>query len=257
MTRRWRAPGLVTLLLLGTGVLAAQFPEFGRGREPELLPNTPYDGAFVFVRIQYDAMGRGGGRRRGFDPMWNHDYPRAEIHFGKILEELSLVRTYLGGSNVFRLDDPELTRYPVAYLTEPGAWSLTQAEALGLRNYLLKGGFIIFDDFAGNDWYNLVDVLRIVLPDARPVRLDASHPIFDSFFRIASLEMYHPYRGVPSEFWGIYENNDPDRRLLAIINYNNDMTEYWEWSDQDFAPIELTNEAYKLGVNYVVYAMTH
>ena len=60
-----------------------------------------------------------------------------------------------------------------------------------------------------------------------------------------------------AEFWGIFEDNDPAKRLMVIANYNSDMTEFWEWSDTDFAPIELTNEAYKLGVNYVIYAMTH
>jgi hypothetical protein len=257
MRHRGSFAGLAVLALLAAGVVLAQRRDEGGGQE--LLPNAAYDGAFTFVRIRFTPGGGGGfGRGRGGrDGMWNHDYPRAELHFGKILDEVSLTRTYLGGGNVLTLDDPELFKFPVAYLTEPGFWTVTDAEAAGLRNWLLKGGFLIVDDFAGNHWFNFEEKIRIVLPEARLVRLDVSHPIFDSFFRIESLELAHPYYGVMSEFWGIYEDNDPAQRLMVIVNYNNDIAEYWEWSDEDFAPIELTNEAYKLGVNYVIYAMTH
>ena len=74
---------------------------------------------------------------------------------------------------------------------------------------------------------------------------------------IESLDFDHPYYGVKAQFLGIFEDNDPSKRLLAIVNYNNDVSEYWEWSDQSFLPIPLSNEAYRLGVNYVVYGMTH
>lgn len=240
------------LALLAGGVLAAQ-----RGRNLDAQPNAPYDGRFTFVRISYSASGGLGFGRRGGGLMWNHDYPRAEAHFGRILSEVSFTNTYLGGGNVLSLDDPELFKYPIAYIVEPGSWVMTQREAAGLRDWLAKGGFLIVDDFAGGQWYNFEEQMRLVVPDARPIRLDLSHPIFDSFFRIGSLEMTHPYYGLPSEFYGIFENNDPAGRLMVMINYNNDMAEYWEWSDTDFAPIELTNEAYKLGVNYIIYALTH
>lgn len=243
--------GLGAVLLFGAGAALAQIR--GERGGPELLPNTPYDGRFTFVRIRYTGP-RGGLGRNAF---WSHDYPRAEANFSRILAELSLTRAYLGGSNVLSLDDPELFKYPLAYIVEPGYWGPTDAEVLALRTWLLKGGFLIVDDFAGNDWYNFEEQMRRVLPQGRLTRLDASHPVFDSFFRIESLELYHPYwAGFQSEFWGIFEDNDPAKRLMVMVNYNNDIAEYWEWSDRDFAPIELTNEAYKLGINYVIYAMT-
>jgi hypothetical protein len=126
-----------------------------------------------------------------------------------------------------------------------------------LREYLAKGGFLIIDDFAGPHWDNFEEQIRLLLPEARLERLDTSDPIFDSFYRIESLEFAHPNYGMLSEFWGIYEDNDKSKRLLMIINYNNDIGDYWEWSDAGFLPIDLTNEAYKLGVNYVMYAFTH
>ncbi|HKP29366.1 MAG TPA: DUF4159 domain-containing protein [Gemmatimonadales bacterium] len=247
------------VVVLALAVIATSLVAQRRSRNADALPNTPYDGKFTFVRIKYNPGGMGGDGGFGYgDPRWNHDYPRAEAHFGKILSELSLVPTFQGGGNVLTFDDPELFNYPIAYLTEPGFWSVNQKETEGMRAWLAKGGFLIVDDFVGNQWYNFEEKLKIVLPDARLVHLDASHPIFDSFFRIASLDFYHPYfQGAHSEFFGVFEDNDPAKRLMIIVNYNNDVAEYWEWSDTDFAPIELTNEAYKLGINYVLYAMTH
>lgn len=222
--------------------------------------NVPYDGRFAFVRLRFEPLpgfGGGGGFFRGRDLKWDHDYPRAERHLATILSELTVLEPYMGGSNILAVDDPELTKYPIAYMAEPGFWTLTEREATALRNYLLKGGFLIFDDFAGNQWFNFEQQLRRVLPDARLVPLEVSHPIFHSFFDIQSIDHVHPYYGMPSQYLGVFEDNDPEKRLLAIVNYNNDIGEYWEWSDTGFLPIDLSNEAYKLGVNYVVYAMTH
>jgi hypothetical protein len=155
---------LTTLLLLA--LIATTLVAQRRSRNSDALPNTPYDGKFTFVRIKYNPGGMGGDGGFGYgDPRWNHDYPRAEAHFGKILSELSLVPTFLGGGNVLTFDDPELFNYPIAYLTEPGFWSVNQKETEGMRDWLAKGGFLIVDDFVGNQWYNFEEKLRIVLPD--------------------------------------------------------------------------------------------
>ena len=243
--------------LLGAFTLDAQEMRGGR-RDRDEIPftgNIPYDGRFTFARIKFEPLGGEGGWRR--DLKWDHDFPRAERHLMKILSELSSIRPFMDGGNVFAADDPELHRFPIAYVSEPGFWTLTDAEASGLRTYLQKGGFLIFDDFFGEHWFNFESQMLKVLPQARIVRLDVSHPIFDSFFHITSLDYRHPYFGHPSEFYGIFEDNDPSKRLMVIVNYNNDIGDYWEWSDAGFLPIELSNEAYKLGVNYLIYAMTH
>jgi hypothetical protein len=142
-------------------------------------------------------------------------------------------------------------------VSEPGFWNPTDKEAQGMRDYLAKGGFLIFDDFLGAHWYQFEQSLRRVLPQARLVRLDVNHPIFDAFFHIKTLEMMDPYNRAWAQFWGVYEDNDPSKRLILVANYNNDIGDYWEWSDEGFIPIKMSNEAYKLGINYVVYAMTH
>ncbi len=224
--------------------------------------NVPYDGSFTFVRLRYTPLwtgyGRGGGYFGGVNYQWDHDYPRADRNFMQILDELTGVEANTEGHNILSVGDPEIFKYPLAFIIEPGWMTLTGDEAKNLRAYLLKGGFLIFDDFAGERQLgNFLDQLRLILPAAKPVRLGSEHPIFHAFFDIDSLDFYHPYQGVPSEFLGVYEDNDPDRRLLLIANYNNDVMESWEFSDTGFIPIEISNAAYQLGVNYVTYAMTH
>jgi hypothetical protein len=252
------ARAAIIVVLLGAATLAAQEIRGGGRRDRETTPfagNTPYNGRFTFARIKFEPLGGEGGWRR--DLKWDHDFPRAERNLMKIVKELSSIEPFMNGGNVFSADDPELNRYPIAYMSEPGFWTLSEAEATGLRTYLQKGGFLIFDDFFGDQWFNFESQMLKVLPQARIVRLDTSHPIFDSFFHITTLDYRHPYFDAPSEFYGIFEDNDPSKRLMVIVNYNNDIGDYWEWSDAGFVPIELSNEAYKLGVNYLMYALTH
>ena len=235
---------LFALPLLAATTMAAQ-----RWRRMEIEPNVPYDGRFTFARIQYTVHGRSG---------WEFDYPAMERNLMTLLKEITLVDAHAEGSNVHTLDDPALLAYPVAYVSEPGYWIPSDAEVEGLRTYLAKGGFIIFDDFMRREWWNFEQQMRRVLPNARIERLDASHPVFDSFFHIASLDMTYPHDpSLRAEFFGIHEDNDPSKRLIAVINYNNDIGDYMEWSGTDWLPVNLTNDAYKLAVNYVVYGMTH
>ena len=221
--------------------------------------NPRYDGRFTFVRVRYDmglGSGSGGFRRGGRDVPWAHDYPRGERHFTKLLSELSSVNTRTEESVVLALNDPELFKYPVAYMAEPGFWSPNEGEVAGMRAYLQKGGFFIFDDFRGPHWYNFEAQFRRVMPEARLVRLSVDHPIFDSFYKIATLESPDPIYGAQPEYYGVFEDNDPTKRLMVIVNYNQDLSEYWEWSDVGYFQIDLSNEAYKLGVNYIVYALS-
>ena len=255
------------------GVATSSPQQMRGGRQFEQLDvqgNTPYDGRFVFVRLRYN-FGFGGFGRRGGGPPWSHDYPRGEVHFTKILNEISFVRARLDGSNILGLDDPELFKYPIAYMAEPGFWGPTDKEAENLRAYLKKGGFLIFDDFreteggigGGNHWDNLQDQMRRVLPEARWIEIDdGSHPVWHSFFEIPNpkaLEAHPTYsgQGLHPTYWGLFEDNDPKKRLMVIANVNGDISEYWEFSDTGFAPVDLNNEAYKYGINYVVYGITH
>lgn len=217
--------------------------------------NIGYDGKLAFVRLRY-ASGFGGFSRRGGRELpWAHDYPTADIHLMKIINDLTSTAPHVDGSNIFSLDDPELMNHPISYMSEPGAWSLSESEALGLRTYLQKGGFIIFDDFRNNDWYNLEEQMKRVMPEGQFVQIDVTHPIFHSFFDIKDLTFLTSYNGLPS-YWAMFEDNDPSKRIIALANRDNDLGEYWEYSDTGSDPIDFSNEAYKFGVNYWIYGLT-
>lgn len=250
-----RARTLLALLLSPVVLLAQGRGDGCNGCEAlDAPPNPKYDGRFTYARIKFTIMGNEFGRR---DIKWGHDYPKADHHFPKIIQELTTVRTRTEESVILALDDPELFKFPFAYMCEPGFWLPSDKEVVGLRNYLLKGGFLIIDDFVGPHWNNFETQMRKVLPEARLIPLTADLPIFDSFYRIASLDYDHPYYGVKAQFYGLFEDNDPHKRMMAIVNYDYDVSEYWEFSDEGLFPIDLSNEAYKLGVNYLIYAFSH
>jgi hypothetical protein len=216
------------------------------------LPRTPrYDGQFTLARLYYSGY-------QG----WAFDWPEMEGHLGRILNDLTTLRTDHDRDNVFRMDDPELLKFPVAYLSEPGFWYPTDQEAEGLRTYIRKGGFLIVDDFHfPEEWAVFEVAMRKVLPGARIDRLDVTHPIFNSFFPIKSLKVPYPGRlgelGLMGEFFGIVDPEDPRGRLMVVINYNIDIGDYMEHSNRGWYAVAPTNEAYKFGINYLIYALTH
>jgi hypothetical protein len=211
-----------------------------------------YDGAFTFTRIRYgSSFGRGGGS-------WAHDYPRADQHLPRILAELTTMRPRVDDSVVLDLEDDALFHHPVIYISEPGFWTVTDDGADRMRSYLLKGGFVIFDDFEGEaQWDNMARQMAQVLPDHRWIEIDVSHPIFHSFFEMKRIDFPHPLVNVIPTYFALFERNDPGERIIALANYNNDLAEYWEWSATGLFPVDSTSEAYKLGVNYIIYAVTH
>ncbi len=213
--------------------------------------NVPYDGRFTFARLMYRGFGRGGSS-------WSHDYPRGERHFMRIINAVTLLAPHMDESNIFGLDDPELFKYPIAYMAEPGYWTMTEAELAGLKAYIAKGGFLIFDDFRGQDWWNLEAQINRVFPTAIWFDLSFDHPLFHSFYDIESNEIIPQYydSGQPI-FRGLFEDNDPKKRLIAIANYNTDISEFWEFADTGVRAMDETNEAFKLGVNYLIYGLTH
>jgi Domain of unknown function (DUF4159) len=250
---RYLAALLACAVAVGVAVSAGAQQRFGRRGGPFISDPSPvnYDGKFVIVRLWYSSY-----------PGWSFDYPDMEQNLTLILNDLSYIRATPDGSNIFRMDDPELLKFPAAYLSEPGYWYPSDSEAEGLRTYLAKGGFLIVDDFHfENEWQVFEAAMRRVLPDARIDRLDRSHPVFNSFFSIKSLDVPYPGRmgeqGLMGEFYGIHEGNDPKKRLKVVINYNMDVGDYMEHSGRGWYAAAPTNEAFKFGVNYFMYGLTH
>lgn len=226
------------------------------GSEAPFDRRVAYDGRVTFVRLAWKGGSVFGG---GWSSAWNHDYPRAEQHLAQIVRELTLLDIHADGSRILRLDDPELFKFPIAFMWEPGFWMLTDSEAEAFGDYLRKGGFAVFEDFDGpSQWATFTAAMRRVLPDGHLVKLDDSHRIFKAFFTIHDIDaIVHPMSGQRPSYYGIYERNDPSKRLMVMANFDNDVPEYWEWSGQGLFPFDQSNEAYKLGVNYLIYGLTH
>lgn len=242
---------LVTVLAGAVGATALAQRGGYRAVAPAYNTNVKYDGRFVFVRMSYPWYGRR-------QPYWSHDYPYGEEHFMKILTAVSNVQGHVMESSIMAFSDPEIFKFPVIYLCEPGYWALTDDEVKALRAYLLKGGFMIVDDFRYQAWGNFSLVMSRVFPEGRFVDLDASHPVFHSFFDInapnAIPQYYDPGQPI---FRGLFVDNDPKKRMMVMVNYNTDISEFWEWSDTGFKPMDETNDAYKIGVNEFIYGITH
>ena len=242
--------------------MAAREGRFTSGR------NVAYDGRFTFVRLKYTTAP--GGYWYGGWPAWGHGYPISEQNLMNIMNEVSYLNPHVDDVNVLTLDDPDLFKYPAAYVIEVDWWAMTDSEAAALRTYLQKGGFLIVDDFKprrfrggfgsdfGSGWPVFEAQMKRVLPEGRFVDLDASHPIFHSFFEINRLDIIpQAYIAGTPVFRGLFEDNDPRKRLQILVNYNTDVSQFWEWSGTGLRPIDDTNEAYKLGVNYIIYGLTH
>lgn len=252
-------PVPLTLLLLVAATVSALAQRGGfQGGYRSYSGNQRYDGKFVFVRVSY-AEGFSRGR-----PHWSHDYPDGEEHFMKILDALTTVPGHVDEHNIMGLDDPEIFKFPVLYMAEPGYWQMTDAEGAALRAHLLKGGFIIFDDFGQgprrnpNDWGNLEMQMGRVFPELHWIDVPPQHPIFHTFYEIADpTHIPQYYDAGPAIYRAIFEDNDPNKRIMAFANFNTDISEFWEWSGTGYRPVDETNEAYKVGVNEFIYAIVH
>ena len=192
---------------------------------------------------------------------WLHEFPRAEQNLMAVLDDVTLIDAKTDGSLILTLDNRNLFKHPIAMMWEPGFWVMTDGEAARLREYMLKGGFVIFNDFERTQWDNFAAQMGRVIPGARWVPMEATHPIFNSFFRIQQIDVPHPFNhhlyGYKPEYFGLFEDNDPSKRLMAIVNYNTNLAEYWQMAGTGFFPIESENIGFRLGVNYMLYGMTH
>jgi hypothetical protein len=181
-----------------------------------------------------------------------------------IMDALTTLTPHVEDISTLPLESPEIFKYPVLYIIEVGWWQMTDAEAVNLRAYLDKGGFVIVDDFklpggiGGGGWDHFAANMRQVLPDGQFVDLDVSHPIFHQFFDIPSFDIIpQAYNAGRPMFLGLHRDNDPEAPLQMVVHYNTDISQYWEWSERGLRSIEETNEAYKLGVNAILYGLTH
>jgi hypothetical protein len=227
------------------------------------IRNMPYVGRFQFLRLRFDeAYTSRGNYEWGLDMGWNHDYPRAEYNLSLMLDKLTVMPVTIDprGGNIYSFTDPEIFNHPFVYISEPGFWLPSDEELTNLGDYLAKGGFIMVDDMEGDDTQAFYDFIRRAIPGADFTILDTTHPIFNCFFQITPEDIlnqsYLSRYGNPV-IYGVFEDNDPSQRLLAVVNHNQDIGESWEFSNTGYVPVEQANNSYKIGMNYVICSTMH
>jgi hypothetical protein len=223
---------------------------------------------FTFARLVYPE----GGGRYGRGGSWRVDYPEAEHFFHKGVSRLT--RTDMGEETgrygdqgiLIELDDESLFNYPWLYAVEVGHWQLNDYEAGRLREYLLRGGFLMVDDFHGSqEWLNFTYSMNRVFPDRPILDIEDEHEILhvvyqvDERIQIPGIVTVGSGRtweqdGVVPHWRGIYDDDD---RLMVMINHNMDLGDAWEHADDIRYPQEMTTLALHFAVNYVIYSMTH
>lgn len=244
-------------------------------------PGVEYDGMtppadwaekteFAFARMMFPP-GANDGYRGRFDgdyhhglSLWTQDYPRADRHFSQALRRLSRVQVRSVEQVVDVEDADEPFNWPWLYAVQVGEWGITNHQAQILRDYLLRGGFFMADDFHGTlEWSVFEESMQRVFPDRPIVDLADNDPLFHTVFDIddkfqmpgaAHLGLGYKNNGIGAHWRGIVDNKG---RVMVAISYNSDIGDAWEWADEPQYPEKFSGLAIRMGVNYVVYAMTH
>ena len=215
----------------------------------------PGPNEFYFTRGVYSSWRWGA---------WSIDFPKADRQFMAAVD--TLVDLDLSDNeNPIRLDDPELRRFPFLYMLEIGEIALRTEEVAGLRDYLLAGGFLVVDDFWG-EWAlaDLQRTMRQVLPEHPIVEIPRDHPIFNTVYKVEEIIQVPAiggYFGRTTECWGceafVRGIFDDKGRLMVVVNGNTDLGDAWEWFERPEYPLEFSSFAVQMGVNFIVYAMSH
>jgi hypothetical protein len=272
----WRAAAGALLVLTSLAAFQRPFREYpGREYSDFPLPRDFQEPAeWVFARLMYPpAMygGRGFGRRFGGGnwtqgySSWTTDYPRSDRHFAEAMRRLTRVHTRSVEQPV-NLDEGDAYDWPFLYAVEVGHWQLTDAQAKGLREFLLRGGFFMCDDFHGTqEWEIFVESMRRVFPDRPIVDLENKDAIFhaiydlDDRYQVPGAQYIrsgrtYEYDGYDAKWRGIYDDHG---RLMVAICHNMDLGDSWEHADNPQYLEKFSALGIRIGINYVVYSMTH
>jgi hypothetical protein len=248
---RW----IVTAAALSVAALA-----FAAGRGDRDRASQTASAEFQFARMVYADFAGAGRFNRGW---WQQDWPDAEEHFTRNLRRMT--RADVGESVVLQLTDERLFEYPWLYATQTGYWDLSDAEIQALREYLLRGGFLMCDDFWDQDeMFVFRETMSRLFPDRQMVELHGEdavlHVVYDIDESVQVPGLRHLRGGgqvqqLPEPGWyGIYDDSG---RLMVGINYNQDVGDSWEHANWVEYPQPMTAQGYRFGINYVIYAMTH
>lgn len=237
-----------------------------RGGVPEWTNDEQFKSdVFTFVRVRYNSH---GGWGRGGGGGWATDYPDSDLNFSYRLHQLTSLQVDPNGK-ILELTDDALFDHPFLYMIEPGRMWLDESEVVALRRYLLNGGFLMVDDFWGEDeWQNFYENIKRVFPDREPVELPLEHEIFHCVYDLKEkpqVPSIHAWEaGYTTERWDAREAHyrgifDDEGRMMAIICHNTDLGDGWEREGMDPTYFKEFSEkwSYPMGINIVTYAMTH
>src|SRR6185503_1481212 len=264
---------LIVALIIPT-LAQRPFDEFGnfRQRRRPTSSNEPAGksyGEYTVVRTIYDSPQRGYGRRGyGYGGgTWTTDYPEADNNFIVGLREWAGTNLKIAPRpEALEILDDRIFDYPIIYVVEPGFMELTQEQADRLREYIARGGFIFLDDFWGEfEWQNVQEQFQKIVPEYEIKDLPLTHPIFHSYLDVEEVvqvpNVYNAQRGITSEKGGIVPHymgvENKNGRLVAFIARNCDLGDAWEWINDPVYPVKYGLPAYKVGINVVIYAMSH
>ena len=231
------------------------------GSGDDAPPNRKIDrSGFVYARLRYHMQP--WWRQETPEAPWHHDYPDGDTMFPASLVRLTRTHTDPEAYQIVDVDSKELFEFPFIYMSEPGFLNLLPGDIKNLREFLDRGGFLLMDDFRGNEtdnsqWENMKQQMTKLFPDREIKPIPPTHPIFHVFFDIDSTAMLPPYRMYNSgdlQFLGI---SDAKGNIQVMIDFNNDISEYWQALDVGQCSIHEAGTAVELGVNYAIYAMTH
>jgi len=263
---------LIALVAIALGVTALVAGQGSKESDFNRPPADPGAGRlagmrWTFVRVKYSANTPASHYRIEYwgEP-WAIDGPAAEQNLSRRIRTATSIE--VADPIVLSLEDPRLWQYPWIYFVEPGNLRLKDTEVPILREFLLRGGTATFDDFHGPyEWESLSRELKRVFPDREIVDLQPPHPVFSCFYlldhypQVPGLGSFLNGRtwekgGFVSHLRAILDDRD---RPMVFINWNTDMGDGWEWSNAEDYPgyIKYTAEAYRMGINEVVYALTH
>jgi hypothetical protein len=236
----------------------------------EVPSDWAQNGEWTFARLMFPPgpldgyRGRFDGDFRQGLSLWTQDYPRADRHFSLAVRRLTRIHVRSVEQPVDLEDGDEVFHWPWLYAVQVGEWGLTAAEAKVLREYLLRGGFFMADDFHDTEeWQEFERRIKQVFPDRPIVEIPDADSIFHTVYDLdqryqvpgrAHLRQGYKYNGIGAHWRGIY---DDQGRIMIAISYNSDVGDAWEYADDPAYPEKIADFAIRLGVNYVVYAMTH
>lgn len=245
-----RRKPLIGALLLAATLIAtgASAQRFGRRMPP--TQNDPPPTELVVARWRYGTNGWFGHMG------WSHNYPSSDRNLNEFIANATGVDVDLISYRIVDLGSEEVFDYPFAYVSEPGEMELTEQEVSNMREFVQRGGFILMDDFDGPlQLGNMRAQVQRAFPERLFVPIEPEHPLFDVHFSLRNLDRMSPYvPGGSIVYYGIY---DDAGRLVVAAGWNNDLANFWDWYDEARMPLEPASDAFRLGINFVIWAMTH